>query len=190
VGENPGEVALGMMVSILKPSSRGQLHLRSNDPSEPPRIKLGYFSHSDDMPRMLEAVRVARLLARTRPLADLIARALSRAGQVADTDGPLAAAVLANISTYHHPVGTCRMGPDPDGGDVVDPRGRVHGIERLSVVDASIMPTIPTANTNLPTIMIAERCAAWLTNSAEAPGGQPNNALQRTGGSPCSPSGR
>ena len=180
VGEKPGEAAFGMMVSILKPSSRGHLCLRSTDPAAAPRIDPGYFSHSDDMPRMLEAVRAARLLARTKALVDLTARALSPAAHVADTDGPLAAAVLANVSTYHHPVGTCRMGPDPGGGDVVDQRGRVHGIDGLSVVDASIMPTIPAANTNVPTIMIAERCAAWLTNSVEAPVRQPNNAQRYT----------
>ena len=79
-----------------------------------------------------------------------------------DTDG-LAASIAARVSTYHHPVGTCRMGPDPDAGAVVDTRGRVHGIERLQVIDASIMPSIPSANTNLPTIMVAERLAAWIT---------------------------
>jgi choline dehydrogenase len=190
VGENLGEAAFGMMVSILKPRSRGRLYLRSADPAEPPRIDPDYFSHPDDMPRMLEAVRVARRLARTKPLVDLTARTLSPAAQVRDTDGPLGAAVLAGVSTYHHPVGTCRMGPDPGGGDVVDPRGRVHGIDGLSVVDASIMPTIPAANTNVPTIMIAERCAAWLTNNVDAPVRSPNNALQRPGGSRCSPPGR
>ena len=64
--------------------------------------------------------------------------------------------------TYFHPVGTCRMGPHADAGAVVDARGRVHGVEGLFVADASIMPTIPAANTNLPTFMLAERCAAWL----------------------------
>ena len=64
--------------------------------------------------------------------------------------------------TYHHPVGTCAMGPAPDCGSVVDAAGVVHGIEGLSVADASVMPDIPSGNTHIPTIMIAERIAALL----------------------------
>ena len=73
------------------------------------------------------------------------------------------------MDTYHHPAGTCSMGPDPGGGAVVDARGRVHGIEHLHVADASIMPAIPSANTNLPTIMIAERVASWITAEKHGP---------------------
>ena len=80
-----------------------------------------------------------------------------------ESDTDLEAAVLAEVESYHHPVGTCRMGPATDRMTVVDSQGKVHGIEGLWVVDASIMPTIPAANTNLPTIVVAERCAAWLT---------------------------
>jgi choline dehydrogenase len=65
-----------------------------------------------------------------------------------------------NVSTYFHPVGTCAMGPSPEAGAVVDEAGRVHGVEGLYVIDASIMPDIPSANTNVPTIMIAERLAS------------------------------
>jgi choline dehydrogenase-like flavoprotein len=66
---------------------------------------------------------------------------------------------------YHHPVGTCAMGPDPALGAVTDSRGSVHGIDGLTIADASIMPTIPTATTNLPTIMVAEHIARWLRST-------------------------
>jgi choline dehydrogenase len=66
---------------------------------------------------------------------------------------------------YHQPVGTCRMGPDPKAGAVVDSRGRVYGVEQLYVADACVMPTIPSANTNLPTLMLGERISSWLTES-------------------------
>jgi len=165
VGEESGEAAFCLMSSILKPKSRGYLRLRSTNPVLSPLINAGYFNHPNDMPRMLEAVRVARRLAHTSPLANLAVRALSLPAQVEDMDDPLESAIRSQVSTYHHPVGTCRMGPDPSAGAVVDSRGQVHGIEGVSVVDASIMPTIPAANTNVPTIMVAERCAAWLRNS-------------------------
>ncbi len=74
----------------------------------------------------------------------------------------LAAWARSAVSTYHHPVGTCAMGPDPDLGAVTDSRGSVHGIDGLTIADASIMPTIPTATTNLPTIMLAEHIAQSL----------------------------
>jgi choline dehydrogenase len=74
----------------------------------------------------------------------------------------LAAWVMTAVSTFHHPVGTCAMGLDPALGAVTDSRGSVHGIDALTVADASIMPTIPAATTNLPTIMVAEHIARWL----------------------------
>ncbi|PWU46675.1 hypothetical protein DLJ46_17205 [Micromonospora globispora] len=66
------------------------------------------------------------------------------------------------VGSYHHPVGTCAMGPDPERGAVVDSRGAVHGVRGLWVADASVMPTIPSANTHLSTIVVAERIGAWL----------------------------
>ena len=89
---------------------------------------------------------------------------------IADGDiGAIAASIASRVDTYHHPAGTCSMGPDPGGGAVVDARGRVHGIEHLHVADASIMPAIPSANTNPPTIMIAERVASWITAEKHGP---------------------
>ena len=81
----------------------------------------------------------------------------------------IAASIASRVDTYHHPAGTCHMGPDPGDGAVVDARGRVHGIDHLQVADASIMPAIPSANTNLPTIMIAERVAPWITAKRHRP---------------------
>ena len=150
-----------ILTSVMTPESRGTVHLRSADPDDAPRIDLGLLTHDADMPRMLDAVRTARRLAATEPLRDLLGDQIMP-GADASTDDALAAAVRAGCEIYQHPVGTCRMGPSSDPGAVVDPRGAVYGVDGLSVVDASIMPSIPAANTNVPTIMIAERCAAWL----------------------------
>jgi choline dehydrogenase len=150
----------GPRPALMKPCSSGRLWLRSADPAAAPCIDLGFFTDPADMPRMIEAVRLARLLARTPLLADLVLDEIVP-GPAVDEEA-LEDVIRAGAVNYHHPVATCRMGPAGDPGAVVDARGRVHGIERLWVVDASIMPTIPAANTNLPTIMVAERCAAWL----------------------------
>lgn len=150
--------------SVVKPRSRGRLRLRSPDPGVAPRIDPALLRDPEDMRRAVEGIRAARNLLRTRPLADLVAGPeLTPAAGVADDDeAGLAAGIRATYGTYYHPVGTCAMGPDPDRGAVVDSRGRVHGVDGLMVVDASIMPDIPSANTNLPTIMVAERLAATL----------------------------
>ena len=96
----------------------------------------------------------------------MIAAELAPGPSIADDDrNGLAASIQARVATYHHPVGTCRMGIDPRTGAVVDPRGRVYGVDQLYVADASIMPTIPSVNTNLPTTMVAERIAYWLGQS-------------------------
>lgn len=157
--ESPTGAMFRIVASVIKSRSRGRLRLRSGDPGAAPDIELDYFTDPDDMPRMLEAVRTARELLHTSPLSDLVVRELT---PPFDRDRQLEEIIRATVRSYHHPAGTCRMGPDPEAGAVVDARGRVHGVEGLMIVDASIMPTIPAANTNLSVIMIAERCAAWL----------------------------
>lgn len=159
---SPSGGAFTIHASVVKPRSLGSLHLRSTDPGAAPIIDPAYFTHPDDMPRMIHAVRTARRLSRTPPLAALTLQELNPGPRISDAATDLEAAIRAEVGTYHHPVGTCAMGPRTDARAVVDSRGSVHGIEGLSVVDASIMPTIPAANTNVPTIMVAERCAAWL----------------------------
>jgi choline dehydrogenase-like flavoprotein len=163
---NPPEIqgdppVLVILTSVMTPRSRGTVRLRSPDPRDAPRIDLGLFTDPDDMARMVDAIRIARRVAGTEPLRGLLGDELMPGTDASDDDA-LVAAVRAGCEIYHHPVGTCRMGTADDPDAVVDSRGAVHGVRGLSVIDASIMPTIPAANTNVPTIMIAERCAAWL----------------------------
>jgi choline dehydrogenase len=163
--ESPTGSMFRIVTSLLKPKSHGQLRLSSANPYAAPLIELGYFSHPDDMLPMIEAVRIARKLAHTSPLSELVAHELIPGPEVDDTDAALEKAIRATVGSYHHPVGTCRMGPGPAEGAVVDAKGCVYGVEGLRVIDASIMPTIPAANINLPIMMIAERCAEWLMES-------------------------
>jgi choline dehydrogenase len=151
-------------VSVLKPRSRGRLWLESADPEVLARVDPAHLAHPDDIARTLEGTAAARDLLRSRPLSDLVAGdELGPAPGVPDDDtAGLEAGIRATYGTYYHLAGTCRMGPDPDRGDVVDARGAVHGVQELYVADASIMPDIPSANTNLPTIMIGERIASML----------------------------
>jgi choline dehydrogenase len=154
----------GLAAELLAPRSRGSLRLRSADPADPPRIDPAHLRHPDDVARMVEVTRVARRISRTPPLADLLLGPEINPGAGIgddDVDG-LALSIRRRVSSCHHPVGTCAMGPDPAGGAVADARGAVHGIESLYVADAAVMPTIPAANTNLPTIVVAERIASWL----------------------------
>ncbi|MEV7617148.1 GMC oxidoreductase [Streptomyces sp. NPDC089799] len=153
--------------ALLTPRSRGRVWLRSPDPLDAPRIDLGYFSHPADLPRLVEAVRRARRVARAGPLAALSAGLLNAPDD--DGDAAVERFVRAGVWTYHHPVGTCAMGPDPSAGAVVDRSGRVHGLKNLWVADASIMPDVPSANTHLPTLMLAERIAALLREEPPEP---------------------
>jgi choline dehydrogenase len=162
------EAVFGLVTGLVLPKSRGSVRIRSGNPADPPRIEVAHLHHPDDLSRMIEATLIARGISRTAPLKGLVeGPELAPGPAIADSDiSAIAASIESRVDTYHHPVGTCRMGPDPDRGAVVDPRGQVYGIEHLHVADASIMPTIPSANTNLPTIMIAERVASWITAEA------------------------
>jgi choline dehydrogenase len=154
----------GLVSGVLSPRSRGWVRLASSDPADPPRIHLAHLSDPHDLERMVEALTEARRIAKSEPMAAIVTGPELSPGPTAPAGDRRALATWARtaVSTFHHPVGTCAMGPDPAQGAVTDARGSVHGIEGLSVADASIMPAIPTATTNLPTIMVAEHLAPWL----------------------------
>jgi choline dehydrogenase-like flavoprotein len=150
-------------VCVLRPHSRGSVGLESAHPAQPPRIDPGYLSDPRDLPVLMAGARLTDRLLVSAPLAPWRARRLHPTD---DSDSALEADIRARADTIHHPVGTCRMGQDPLA--VTDPALRVHGIEGLRVVDASVMPSLISGNTIAPTIMIAER-AADLIRANRAP---------------------
>ncbi|MFH8345598.1 GMC family oxidoreductase [Streptomyces sp. NPDC018045] len=155
--DEDGTTVLTLWVALLRPSSRGRLRLRSADPRDAPRIDVGFLREPEDTRRMVTGMRLARALARTAPLAGLL-RAERAPGPAVTSDGELAQALRRTVSGYQHAAGTCRMGPAGDPGAVVSATGAVHGVEALHVIDASVLPTLPAANTNLTTMAVAEHC--------------------------------
>jgi choline dehydrogenase len=151
-GHAPG---LSIGSSPLKPVSRGRVAPVSPDPTAKPLIVHNYFAEPEDMRVQIEGVRLAMEIARTEPLAACLSEPYQT--PASDTDEDIESHVRAHAQTQYHPVGSCRMGVDELA--VVDPELRVRGVEALRVVDASIMPAIPRANTNAPTIAIAEKAA-------------------------------
>jgi choline dehydrogenase len=141
---------------LTQPRSRGTVTLRSTDPADLPVVDPHYLQEDADLEVLLRGIAISRELAHTSAFDALRGRELAPGAGVTDRDA-LADYVRDNASTVWHPVGTCRMGADADA--VVDARLRVHGVSRLRVADASIMPTITCGNTNAATIMIAEKAA-------------------------------
>ncbi|WGY04391.1 GMC family oxidoreductase N-terminal domain-containing protein [Nocardioides sp. QY071] len=143
---------------LVRPRSTGTVTLASTDPAAEPLIDYGVLSHDDDVAALVASVRQCRQVAAVGPLAeDWGAREVQPGPGTDDSDEALEAWVRRSVQTYHHQVGTCRMGTGPDA--VVSPTLEVIGLEGLMVADASIMPSVPTGNTNAPTAMIAERAA-------------------------------
>ena len=155
--------AFYVTVCQLYARSRGQVTLRSADPADAPRIALNLFSHDDDWRSMRAALREARRLYATAPLADLI-ETETLPGASLRSDAELNGAIRALGGITHHPVGTCAMGTGRNA--VVDPRLRVHGVAGLRVADASVMPTIVGGNTNAATLMIGEKAADMILSDA------------------------
>jgi choline dehydrogenase len=152
-----GGHACSLAAALLRPMSLGRLRLSSPDAAAPPDIDLGYFRDPSDAIRLRVALRLADAATQAKPLASQTgATRFGPPREVVGDDAAALAWIRASAWTYHHPVGTCAMGLDPAAGAVVDPTGRVYGVSGLSVVDASVMPDIPSANTNIPTIMLAE----------------------------------
>jgi choline dehydrogenase-like flavoprotein len=136
--------------------SRGSVRLRSADPTWAPAIDAGYLTDERDLDALVCGVEKAREIASAGPLASVLADEWSPGGTVRGRDA-LRASVKDTLESLYHPVGSCRMGTDDQA--VVDPQMRVHGLEGLRIVDASVMPTLVRGNTNAPTIMLAERAA-------------------------------
>jgi choline dehydrogenase-like flavoprotein len=152
-------------VCVLQPASRGQLRLASPDPLAAPLIDPQFLSHPEDMARLVRGVQRVREILRQPALAQLGGREMAELDAV-QGERAIADWVRKRADTIYHPVGTCRSGVGPQ--DVVDSQLRVHGVQGLRVVDASVMPRITSGNTQASTVMIAERAAALLRHFAAA----------------------
>lgn len=159
----PGH-GLSINPCFLRPLSRGSVALRSADPAQAILFDAGALRAQADVDTLVRGVKLARRILRAPALAEVIAHELLPGAAVELSDAQLEAHVRSHAKTVYHPAGTCRMGGDTQA--VVDSELRVHGVANLRVCDASVMPTLPSGNTNAPTIMIAERCADFLLHPA------------------------
>ena len=146
-------------VSLLQPKSRGKLSLKTARPDDAPRLDSGFLTHDDDLNGIIRGFKEVRRLV-AAPLMDKYRGAEIDPGPHVQSDDQIADFIRKNLGTTYHPAGTCKMGKDAMA--VVDPQLRVHGLDGLRVIDASIMPQVTSGNTNAPTIMIAERGADFI----------------------------
>jgi choline dehydrogenase len=151
--------AITVSACNLRPTSRGTVRTRSADPHTAPLISPNYLTTVEDRAVAADAIRVTRRLMSQPALKALAPQEYLPGAHVEDDTSSLARAAGDIGTTIFHPVGTAKMGVAADPDAVVDARLRVHGIEGLRVVDASVMPTITSGNTNTPTAMIAEKAS-------------------------------
>ncbi|MCE7986935.1 MAG: choline dehydrogenase [Caldilinea sp. CFX5] len=154
--ESPKAHGFTLGVILLRPESRGHVQLRSTDPLVAPAIRPNYFGEAKDLQTMVAGIKAARQVAQAEPLTPYRG-AETLPGSTANADAAIGDVVRRRFQSLYHPVGTCKMGADPLA--VVDNSLRVHGVDGLRVVDASIMPTLIGGHTHAPTVMIAEKAA-------------------------------
>lgn len=151
--------AITASVCNLRPDSRGSVHVTSSDPLQAPAINPNYLSAPADRQKMVDAIRLTRRLMQAKALAPYAPKEVRPGPELTEGDD-LVVEAMQSASSIFHPCSTCRMGPEEDA--VVDTQLRVRGVERLRVVDASVMPRITSGNTNAPTMMIAEKAAMMI----------------------------
>lgn len=154
-------------VCLLRPKSRGTLRLASADPQVMPLIDPAFLRDADDVARLVRGFKVMRTLLQQPALARH-GGVESAASREAVSDAQIEQFIRGHADTIYHPVGTCRMGPDPAAGAVVDARLRVHGVDGLRVVDASVMPSVVGGNTNAPVIMMGEKATDMIRDDRRA----------------------
>ena len=156
------QFAVGVAPGLQRPNSRGKVSLRSFDANVQPNITLDFTEDAEDMRRLVDGLRVAWKIVQQPVFQQFIERTAILTDEMVESDEACSEYIKATVNTIYHPTATCRMGPDGDPGAVVDQYCRVRGIEGLRVVDASVIPSIPRANTNLTCIMIGEKVADWM----------------------------
>ena len=156
----------GIRPTLLHPDSRGEILLRSTDPRDPPRIVYNFFSAPNDLPRLREGFKRARDVAYQQAMAPFRGVETSP-GENVKSDAEIDAFIRRTAITAHHPCGTCAMGIGPD--TVTDSELRVRGVERLRVVDASVMPDLVSAHINACVLMIAEKASDIIRNRTPLP---------------------
>jgi choline dehydrogenase len=149
----------------LRPDSRGSIHIKSPDAMAPPAIRPNFLSVESDRQSLIGGMKIAREICSAPALAPYVGMEIEPGPHARSDDEILDYARQKGVTVYH-PVGTAKMGQDPMA--VVDDRLRVHGIEALRVVDASVMPTLVSGNTNAPVMMIAEKAADMIRQDAKA----------------------
>ena len=160
-------LANAISVVLTQPASRGRVFLENAAPGSKPVIELNLASAPQDIERLMHCVRLARKIARSSQIAERTQSIFLWSEAMMNNDSLLKSAINRFISATWHPVGTAKMGPPSDSMAVVDQHCRVHSLQALRVVDASVMPSIPSVPTNLTCMMLAERVADWMVQEAE-----------------------
>jgi choline dehydrogenase len=161
--------AITASVCNLRPTARGSIHIHSPRSEDAPKIAPNYLSTPEDRQVAADSIRLTRRIVGSPALAKYAPEEFVPGPQY-DSDEALAEAAGLVGTTIFHPVGTCKMGPASDPSAVVDGQLRFRGVTGLRIADASVMPTITSGNTNSPTLMIAERAAAWMLAAHQASG--------------------
>jgi choline dehydrogenase len=166
--EAAGDSLVPMLaVGLQKPHSRGRVTLRTSNPQENPVIEVNYLEDPEDMRRMIEGVRLCADLAAGPGMSSAVEGLMDFPEAALTSDDACADLIRAGVNTFYHPVGTAKMGTADDEMAVVDEQFRVRGVANLRVVDASVMPTSVSCNTNLTCIMIGERAADLMRADTE-----------------------
>jgi choline dehydrogenase len=159
----PADRGAGFFANVfqMRPRSRGAVKLASGDPLAAPRIDPRYLDDPADLPVLRQGVRVLRDIFRQQAFDGWRGEELSP-GPARQSDAELDAWIRATADTVYHPTSSCRMGPEDDPMAVLDAQCRVRGVQGLRVADASSLPSVTSGNTAAPTVMLAERVAAWM----------------------------
>ena len=161
-GDAPLQTGVALICCLYLAMGAGELRLSSRDPLVQPHMDYRYLEHPSDLHRMREGVRLCFRLLDHQALGDIVAGHITPTREETSSDDALDSWLLKNVRTSYHISATCKMGPESDPMAVVDQYCRVHGVEGLRVIDASVMPDCIRANTNATAIMIAERAADFI----------------------------